>query len=73
MGLLDDIKNKVDQNGDNKLSKDDLDSLKDGSNDGVLDKLKSIADQNEDGRVSFDDIKKIDLGSTFEDIKNKLF
>lgn len=73
MGLLEDIKAKIDQNDDGKATKEDLDSLKDGDNDGVIDKLKSIADQNDDDKLNFDDVKNIDLGATFGDIKNKLF
>ena len=73
MGLIDDIKAKADKNGDGKASKEDLESLRDGNNDGVIDKLKSIADQNGDGKISLDDVKSIDLGATFGDIKNKLF
>ncbi len=73
MSLIEDIKAKADQSGDGKVSKDDLESMKDGNNDGIIDKLKGMADQNEDGRLSFDDIKSIDLGGTLKDIKGKIF
>lgn len=72
MGLIDDIKAKADQNGDGKLSADDLESLKNGANNGQLDKLKDLADQNDDGKLGVDDIKGFDFGKTISDAKDSL-
>lgn len=71
MNILDQLKGLADRNGDGKINKEDLDALKDGSNDSVLDKLKEVADQNDDGKLNLDDAKNIDFGSTFEDLKSK--
>lgn len=68
MGFFNDAKDKVqdmgDQNGDGRLSKEDLENLKDGSNNEHIDQLKAKADANEDGKVDASD-----LG----DLKDKLF
>lgn len=73
MSLLDDIKAKIDTNGDGKISADDLEALKGDGNEGVIDKLKNSADQNADGKLSFDDIKEFDLGGVINDLKGKFF
>ena len=60
MGMLDSLKQKVtdigDKNGDGRLSKDDLEKLKDGTNDDHIEKLKARADTNEDGKVDMSDL-----------------
>ncbi len=71
MGLLEDLKAKADANGDGKLSMDDLASLKDKISPEQFDQLKSLADRNSDGSINFDDIKGLDLGSVFNDVKDK--
>lgn len=71
MNLLDQLKNAADRNGDGRLNKDDLEALKDGSNNEILDKMKDMADQNNDGKVSFDDVKDFNLGGAIGDLKNK--
>ena len=72
MSLLDDLKSKADLNGDGKLNVADLESLKDGANNGQLDKLKDIADRNGDGKVDLDDAKNLDLGKVASDVKSSL-
>lgn len=72
MSLLDDIKAKADLNGDGKIGTEDLESLKDGANNGQLDKLKEFADRNGDGKIDFEDVKNFDLGKAVEDVKNGL-
>lgn len=72
MSLIDDLKAKADANGDGKLSKDDLESLKNEDNGSTIDQLKAVADQNNDGKINFDDVKNFDLGSTTDNLK-KLF
>ena len=66
MGFFDKAKDKAtdigDRNNDGRISKEDLEQLKDGSNDGHIEKLKEKADANEDGKVDMND-----LG----DLKNK--
>lgn len=60
MGLLDDAKNKAqsmgDQNGDGRISKEDLENMKDGTNNEHIDQLKAKADSNEDGKVDMNDV-----------------
>lgn len=76
MGLIDDIKAKIDANNDGKISVDDIkDLLPDGA-EHFVQQLKEKADKNGDGKLSFDDIKSIDLsgvGDVFADVKDKLF
>lgn len=72
MNLFNDIKAKADINGDGKLTVQDLDSLKDGSNNEALDKLKNLADRNSDGKLSLDDVKDIDFNNAVSDLNNKL-
>lgn len=71
MSFIDDLKAKADANGDGKLSKDDLESLKKEDNGSKIEQLKA-ADQNNDGKISFDDVKNFDLGSTTDNLKNCL-
>lgn len=73
MSLLDNLKNKVDQSEDGRLSKDDLEAMKDGEgdNDSWIDKLKEKADQNEDGKIGKDDLSG--LSSSLGGMKDKLF
>lgn len=70
MGLIDDLKAKADINGDGKLSTEDLESLKDGTNNEHLDKLKEVADQNGDGKIDFDDAKNLDFGNLANELKD---
>lgn len=72
MSLLDDIKAKADLNGDGKIGAEDLESLKNGTNNEQLDKLKELADRNSDGKIDFEDAKNFDLGKAVEDVKNSL-
>lgn len=73
MSIIDDIKARVDANGDGKISKEDLESLQaEGENNQIIEKLKEFADQNGDGSISLDDIKSIDLGSVGDTIKEGL-
>ena len=72
MSLLDDIKAKADLNGDGKIGLEDLESLKDGTNNEQLDKLKEFADRNGDGKVDLEDVKNFDLGNLVQDAKDKL-
>lgn len=59
MGFMDQMKSKADQNRDGRVSKDDLDSMRDDNNSGMIDKLKAKADTNNDSKVSMDDLKNI--------------
>lgn len=70
MSLLDDIKAKADTNGDGRLSVEDLESLKDGSNNEQIDKLEQVADQNGDGKIGLDDISNFDFGETLNQVKD---
>lgn len=63
----------MDQNGDGRLSHDDLESLRSGENSGTIDQLESLADQNQDGKLGMEDLKNFDLGGTVDNIKNKFF
>ena len=72
MSLVDDLKAKADRNGDGKISKEDLEGMKNGENDSHIDKLKDLADRNGDGKIGLDDAKNIDLGSLAGDAKSKL-
>lgn len=60
MGMFDSIKDKAkdlaDQNDDGRLSKEDLEQLRDGTNDEHIDRLKAKADANEDGKVNMSDL-----------------
>lgn len=76
MGLIEDIKAKIDANSDGKISVDDVKDLLPGDADKFVQQLKEKADNNGDGKLSFDDIKSIDLsgvGDIFADVKDKLF
>jgi Ca2+-binding EF-hand superfamily protein len=73
MSLIDELKKKADQNGDGRISKEDLDELK-GGNDGDniwLDKLKAQADQNGDGKIGLDDFSG--LHDSLGGLKDKFF
>ncbi len=72
MSLLDDIKAKVDANGDGKLSVDDLNQLKDQLPADKFDELKRMADQNDDGKINAEDLKNFDLGNVLSDAKDTL-
>lgn len=72
MSLLDDIKAKADLNGDGKIGPEDLESLKDGTNNEQLDKLKEMADQNGDHKLDFEDVKNFDFGNVVDSVKNSL-
>lgn len=69
MSTFDNLKAKADINGDGKLSKEDIDSLKDkGLPQDAIEKLKGLADHNDDGKINLDDIKNNGL----TDVKDKL-
>lgn len=69
MSIFDDLKAKADLNSDGKLSKEDIDSLKEkGLTQDVIGKLKGLADQNDDGKINLDDIKN----SGLTDLQDKL-
>lgn len=78
MGFIDDIKAKIDQDG-NGMSFDDLKSLAEQY--GLGDQVAGLEDQlkGPDGNVSLDDAQRIlgdlggNLGDTLSDIKDKLF
>lgn len=72
MSLFDTLKAKADANGDGKIDKNDLEGMKDGTNNEHIDKLKAMADRNGDGKLSVEDAKNIDLGSLASDAKSKL-
>ncbi len=73
MSLIDDLKSRADQNGDGKITKEDLESLQDKLPKDQLEKLKSVADQNGDGKVDMNDVKNLDLGDIAGKLKDKLF
>ncbi len=73
MSLIDDLKARADQNGDGKISKEDLENLQDKLPKDQLEKLKGIADQNGDGKIDMNDVKNLDLGDIASSIKDKLF
>lgn len=72
MSLLDDLKTKADLNKDGKLSIEDLESLKDGTNNAQLDQLIQLADQNDDGTLGLDDIKNFDFNKVLDNLKDGL-
>ncbi|HET6622357.1 MAG TPA: EF-hand domain-containing protein [Candidatus Saccharimonadales bacterium] len=74
MSLLDDIKAKLDTNQDGRVSRDDLEALKNGDQDRdtKIEELKSHADQTDDGKLSFDDIKNFDFGGMIDNLKKKV-
>lgn len=74
MSLIDDIKAKMDKDGDGKLNKADLDTFNDndGKNKSMIERLKAIADQNDDGRLSMDDIKNFDFNATKDSFKKNM-
>ncbi|PID31844.1 hypothetical protein CR970_03700 [Candidatus Saccharibacteria bacterium] len=72
MSMFDDLKAKADANGDGKISKEDLDSLRDQLPGDQLDKLKNLADQNDDGKIDLNDIKSLDVGDTLRNAKDQL-
>ncbi len=59
MGLFDDIKAKADANGDGKITKDDIDDLKNtfDTYSKQLENLRGIADSNGDGKIDMKDIQ----------------
>lgn len=62
MSVLDDIKIKMDANGDGKLDKSDLEDLKNkGLGQDLVTQLKVRADQNGDGKVDLADLKAVNL------------
>ena len=73
MSLLEDLKKMADRNGDGRLSKEDLDSLKgnDGDNNQWIEKLKEKADHNGDGKIGKEDLSG--LTDSLGGMKNKLF
>lgn len=72
MGLLDDLKAKADANGDGKISLEDLEALRDGSNNSAIDKIKEVA-QNTGGKIDFEEIKNLNIGEVIDYLKKKFF
>ncbi len=73
MSLFDDIKAKADANGDGKVDKTDLESLKDGDNNPIIDQLKEVADHNADGKLDMSDLRNFDFNSVLGGLKDKFF
>lgn len=72
MSLLDDLKAKADANGDGKISLEDLEALRDGSNNSAIDKIKEVA-QNTSGKIDFEEIKNLNIGGVIDYLKKKFF
>lgn len=72
MSLLDDLKAKADANGDGKISLEDLEALRDGSNNSAIDKIKQAA-QNTGGKIDFEEIKNLNIGGVIDYLKKKFF
>ena len=72
MSLLDDLKAKADANGDGKISLEDLEALRDGSNNSAIDKIKEVA-QNAGGKIDFEEIKNLNIGGVIDYLKKKFF
>lgn len=70
MSLLDDLKAKADANGDGKISLEDLEALRDGSNNSAIDKIKEVA-QNTGGKIDFEEIKNLNIGGVIDYLKKK--
>ncbi len=75
MSIFDDLKAKADANGDGKLTKDDLEALRDKLPADKVDELKKKADTNSDGKVDLADLKDLggDVGSVLGGLKDKFF
>ncbi|MGB4966745.1 MAG: hypothetical protein WBO35_00935 [Candidatus Saccharimonadales bacterium] len=72
MSVVDDIKAKMDANGDGKLNNDDLEDMKQkGLDQDIVTQLKVRADQNGDGKVDLADLKAVNLD--ISGLKDKLF
>jgi len=72
MGIFDDIKAKMDANGDGKMDKTDLEDLKQkGLDADIVTQLKVRADQNGDGKVDLADLKAVNLDVS--GLKDKFF
>jgi Ca2+-binding EF-hand superfamily protein len=72
MSVVDDIKAKMDANGDGKLNKDDLEDMNQkGLDQDIVTQLKVRADQNGDGKVDLADLKAVNLD--ISGLKDKLF
>jgi|AntRauTorckE6833_2_1112554.scaffolds.fasta_scaffold00450_8 Ca2+-binding EF-hand superfamily protein len=71
MSIFDEIKQLADQNDDGKLTKDDLEGLKEKMSSEKVEELKNMADQNGDGKLNLDDVKSIDLGGALDDVKKQ--
>ncbi len=74
MSIFDDLKAKADANGDGKISKEDLESLRDKLPADTLDGLKAKADANGDGKLDLADLKDLggNLGDALGGLKDKL-
>ncbi len=57
--IIDKLKDKADRNDDGKVSKADLEHMRNSSNSGLIDSLKAKADVNNDGGLSMEDIKSL--------------
>ena len=71
MSLIDDIKAKIDANGDGSLNLDDLNSLKDQFSPDQFNQLKEQA-LGHDGKLSLDDLQNFNLGDTMTNLKDSL-
>jgi hypothetical protein len=69
MGLFDALKAKADMNGDGKITKEDLESLKSPENKDKIEQLKGVADRNKDGKLDLSDAKGLDFGQLAKDAK----
>lgn len=69
MDIVDIIKSQMDLNKDGKLSKEDLESLKDGKSNALIDQLKKQADLNKDGKIDAKDLSKIQVDKIADKLK----
>ena len=70
MSVFDDMKSKAkDAFDDHKVSKEQLEHLKDGHNDDKIEQLKQKADLNHDGKL---DLKDLEGVSNLDELKKHL-
>lgn len=72
MNIIDVIKSQMDLNKDGKLSKEDLEALKDGKSNTLIDQLKKQADLNKDGKIDAKDLPKIQVDKLADKLKDVL-
>lgn len=73
MNIINTIKAKMDANGDGKISVEDLEALKDGTNKSLITKLKKQADANKDGKLDLQDLKDLPVDRWANDLKKSVF